>query len=539
MNQFSPNASQMFTASMGWLDARWDEAGGIRLDPGLSYRGNSEAAALHYVRETAYYSLGLFLRGDTGRAICALEQVLLSQLLGRDAEYTGSFLRHPEETSPARKTAVEWAEYNPNWREYIGATLAMILCEFSQQLPEELLKRTHAALRRAAAGSLWRRVPAEYTHIALLKAFLLAFAGSRYDLEAWLEGGEIQGREIFRLFKEHQCFPSYNSPTDYGMALFGLAMWRKYSPSNVMQTMAAEMEEALWKDIAQFYHAGMGNLVGPYDRAYGMDMHSYASPLGLCIWGSVGRDRAPFPDLSHAFPQQHQLSFAIPLLIAGVSAPAAVLPDLTAFQRERSFERVISGTEPAGPARTPARLARTTSSWVAEEIMLGAISRESADGQSEPDWRSSEPDRRSGPRSKQFRPPSSNFTSYPATVHWRTGDQIGWICAHFPPGISAHAAENILTIGNRESSGPEDLVIKFLINSPCPPIFTLDKWSFPSLTVGISSNLTFSAPAGRGELFEIECRIPSRSPSRTGVGPSGIGGGFVTLNLNLTGGTDT
>ena len=499
-DQLPSNAEQLYTASMEWLDSRWDD-NGLRLDPALSYRGNTKAESPRYIRETAYYCLGLFLRGDTDRAVLALEQVLRCQSESRESEHVGCFLRHPEETFPKGKVATEWVDYDPDWREYIGATLAIILCEFSQQLPKSVLRRTDAALRRATAGSLWRRVPADYTAVAMLKAFLLAFTGTRYDQKAWLEGGDMQSREIFRLFKTHRCFPSYNSPTDYGSILFALALWRKYSPSHAMQSMAAEMEASLWKDIAQFYHAGMGNLAGPYDRAYGMDMRSYASPLGLCIWASVGRERAPFPALSKSFPQHHELAFSLPMVIAGVAAPTEALPDLVAFRGNRQLERVVGSNDSTGAPTT-------VSAWLGKELMLGAKSPDAAR------------------KSLKFSP---HFASYPATIHWLSGNQMGWMCAQFPAEINALAKENTLTIDAANSSDTDDLLIRFLIYSPSPPIFTLDKWSFPSLTVHVSSNLSFSAPAERGELFEIECRLPS-AQSEAGL-PARALNAYVTLTM--------
>jgi len=459
---------------MEWLDARWDESAElIKLDPALSYRGNTSSDSLHYVRETAYYSLGLFLRGDIQRATVALNRVLISQLKERNTEPCGGFLRHPEEVISSPKKAVEWVDFNPNWREYIGLALAIIVTEFADHLSDEMLKRTEEALRAATAGSLWRRVPAEYTHIAMLKAFLLSFCGVRFELEAWLEGGEMQGREIFRVFKEHRCFPCYNSPTHYGIDLLALALWRKYSPSNEMQAMAAEMQKALWEETARFYHAGMGNLVGPYDRAYGMDMRRYGSPLGLCLWASVGESLAPFPNLRVPFPQQHELAFAMPLLITGVEIPTELVPGFKVFDRERTIERKISAKD-------------TVSAWMANELMLGA--------------------RTSPPRNGKALV-STGF--YPATVHWRAGDQIGWITAQSRSALNAHAGEKTLSLRTDSSAGGNGPVMKLLIHSPAPPILSLDKWIFPSLIVEVSSNLTFSAPAEHGGLFEIECRLPS------------------------------
>jgi len=491
LEQHQPAEKELYCAAMEWLDGHWDGAAGlIKLDPSLSYRGNTtKEQPLHYVRETAYYALGLFIRGETQKALIALDRVLLNQLTVRNTEPCGGFLRHPQETIVAPKKAVEWVEYNPNWREYIGLALAIILAEFDTQLPEEMRERTEEGLRAAMAGSLWRRVPAEYTHIALIKAFLLSFCGVRYDLEAWLEGGEMQGREIFRVFKEHHCFPTYNSPTHYGIDLLALGLWRKYSPSHEMQAMASEMETGLWEDIARFYHAGLSNLAGPYARAYGMDLRSYASPLGLCLWASLGKTLAPFPELSTPFPQQHELAFAIPILAAGVTVPSSLLGTFKTFGNERLIEKEF-------------RKEAFATAWIGKELMVG--------GNTQPEEK----------RSHFHTAPAE----YPATVHWNAGNGLGWFCAQASSGLLAKAAEKSLSIRTVPNStvAPqgEPPAFKLLVHSPAPPILSLDKWVFPSLIVDVSSNFSFSEPVARGELFEIECTLPTPQEE-----------GFISLNF--------
>jgi hypothetical protein len=491
-----PNAHQLFSAAMAWLDARWDERDGLRFDPARSYRGNTSEPAPHYTRETAFYALGLFMRGDPQKASLALEQVLRCQTNDRDKDYTGAFLRHPEEPPPPGRSAREWKDFNPNWREYIGITLAIILSEFSEHLSPELFKRTDTALRKCTAGALWRRIPPEYTHIGMFKAFLLAFTGVRYGLEAWLEGGEMQGTEIFRVFNSHKCFPNFNSPGDYGMILLGAGLWGKYAPSTKMRSMADEMEEALWKQIAQFYHADMGNLAGPYERAFGMDMRQYASPLGLCIWASVGQEHAPCPDLAGSFAQEHEIASAIPLLAVGVACPEKLRHELEAFRMERHLHQVISGPAPEALAGQPSAPAQhfIASAWLDKAIMLGALG-----------WGGGD----LPPVKNPNRPIAAPFASYPATVHWMAGEnQLGWICAELPADASASAGPKILSIEclPTETTGGEDWSILFRFHSPSLPIFALDKWTFPGLTVHLHSNLAFSAPTQRGDLFEIECR---------------------------------
>jgi hypothetical protein len=47
--------------------------------------------------------------------------------------------------------------------------------------------------------------------------------------------------------------------------------------------MGSDMEAALWSDLASFYNANLRNISGPFDRAYGMDMESYVSVVGMAL----------------------------------------------------------------------------------------------------------------------------------------------------------------------------------------------------------------------------------------------------------------
>jgi hypothetical protein len=102
---------------------------------------------------------------------------------------------------------------------------------------------------------------------------MLCFGGNRFDEPVWFHEGERMAREVYRLFKQHDAFAEYNSPTYCGVDLYALALWRSYpSLSPHLTRWGEEMEALLWRDLAQFYHADLRNLAGPYDRSYGMDM---------------------------------------------------------------------------------------------------------------------------------------------------------------------------------------------------------------------------------------------------------------------------
>ncbi|NUP65729.1 MAG: hypothetical protein HOW71_26580 [Nonomuraea sp.] len=119
--------------------------------------------------------------------------------------------------------------------KFIGLTLLTVLARHEKDLPADLRDALDAALRLAAEGSHRREVDPAYTNIALLKTLLLVRLG-------------------------------------------------------------AEMEAGLRRDITRYYHPGLRNLCGPFDRAYGMDMTRHVAGLGQWLYYLMGRDRAPFPD---------------------------------------------------------------------------------------------------------------------------------------------------------------------------------------------------------------------------------------------------
>ena len=156
-------------------------------------------------------------------------------------------------------------------------------------------------------------------------------------------------------------FYEYNSPTYYGVNLFALGFWRRYAGSARLRELGAHMEAALWRDIATFYHPGLRNLCGPFMRAYGMDMTRYASLLGLCIWGVVGREAAPFPDVTGSFGHAADVAMGPCLAVVGIEPPADVVRGLTVFGGERRINRLIAD-EPGRPV----------TAWVAPTVMVGA-----------------------------------------------------------------------------------------------------------------------------------------------------------------------
>ena len=74
------------------------------------------------------------------------------------------------------------------------------------------------------------RVPAWYSNIALMKAWLEVAHGTRAGRPEVVAAGEALAAEVVRLFDRHGAFDEYNSPTYYGIDLFALRLWATRSP---------------------------------------------------------------------------------------------------------------------------------------------------------------------------------------------------------------------------------------------------------------------------------------------------------------------
>ena len=471
LEQLGSNAHDLAERALHWMDGCWDDAADLFQMPDRAfYEDGLLGVDVHLVRETAWCALGLLLRnqaGDAARACRAIDALLNYQFDAPDQPYHGTWYRSPHEPLPPLD-AVVWRDYDPNWREFIGTALAVALLEYQSLLPADLIARIDIALRRAIAGTLARSVPASYTNIALMTAFLLQFGAARFAEPAWLAEAEQLAAEILQRFRANRTFDEYNSPTYYAIDLYALALWRSYASAPALRAAGAEMEAALWSDIAQFYHARMRNLAGPYDRSYGMDMRRYVAGVGMWIWLATGYERAPFPDLNQPF--EHAWDFAIAPLIAllGAQIPTEALPHFLEFQGERQIERVI--------AAEPRRVA---TAWLGQQLMLGAEDSSSSHIMNE-----------------QF---------HPATAHWQfAGEQLGWLRLRTSAPTDAWAERGRLSIVCAQPAG-HDLTFTFQIAAEGIDLAALrhDHWALPGLSVRVGTNAAGPHATRNGDLTEI------------------------------------
>ncbi len=469
--RLSATGQALLAASVRFGDGLWDDRAALLWNSATATPGTSRK---HQVRETVWYALGLMLRdapGDRARSLRALDTVLGQQITDPGQPWDGTFFRSPEEPQPGQFSQ-RWFDYDSNWRQFIGTGFALFLIHYEDRLPADLRTRLDDSIRRAVEGELGeKRLTPNYTNIALLHGFLWTFAGQRLHRADWVAAGETWAAAVYDGFKAHNTFEEYNSPTYYGVDLYGLALWRADGPTDRLRRLGAEMEAGLWRDIAGFYHAGLRNLAGPYDRAYGMDMTHYVALTGVWLGLVLDPALAPLPDL--AKPLEHPLDFIAVsgLALLGAQIPADALPHFQSFQGERQVTRIITSR-------------RTATAWLGDRVMIGgeitSLSRSAG--------------------------ATSRTIFYPATIHWRpsTG-AIGWVWLRDTPRIDARASKNTLTV-----TAIGDSIFRLSAPSLTAANLTRDRWTLPGLTVDVETDANGFTVTPSENFVEIQYREATR-----------------------------
>lgn len=337
-----------------WADASFDpDVAMVWNPPGSLDDEGVPGRTLHQIPQTAWYALDLLARGDADTAGHVVDALLTVQYDTPGTPWHGSFPRFLEWPVPT-DGAREWDDYDPNWRQFVGIALVLALRHHGELIDDDRRRRIEDAVALAVEGEQASgRLAWHYTNIGLQHAWLLVEAGA-------VEAGEALAEEITGRWREHRSFPEYNSPTYDGVDLWALALWRGQSSSARLQALGAELEAGLWTTVATRFHAGLGNIAGPYGRAYGLDLRRHVGKVAL-VMAAAGID-APLPDPLTTAAHSHDLLSLPALALAPPEVPDAALADLRTFRGERTVHEVIT----THPTR------RESSAWLGDDLMIGA-----------------------------------------------------------------------------------------------------------------------------------------------------------------------
>jgi hypothetical protein len=474
MASLPPMVRELTASAMQYMDGQWDEEAGL-----VGGRGG------HGTRGSAQYAVGLMLRngpGDTVRVRRIIEALARVQVNAPDSSDHGSWPAQAEgrSTLPGRHAE---PSLDPNWREFIGSAQILLLEEFGPLLDGPSVVLLEQCIRRAAEGDHERKVRPQYSNIALMSAHLLGYAGGRFDVAAWRKhGGRLAGT-IYRNFKKNGSLDEYNSPTYGGVDLYGLGLWRTHPVTPEMAGMAEEMEAGFWQDLAAFYHPGLRNLCGPFDRAYGMDMRQYVALAGVWIAFCVPENIAPLPSATAAAAKDGE-RFSIPsYALVRREPPPEILPQLRQFQGERQLRRPIGyGGK------------RVATAWLSKDLMIG------------------------GGVTPPFK--DSPEQAHPATAHW-VGPDGGtcWMRLRGDFGVKATAGSNTLTIHCTKYYGLKmGDSVQFEVHAPGARAGAVGpgQWHLPGLDVKVNTKLP--APVISENADGLEIRYPMDKNARdTGI----------------------
>lgn len=463
----SKNSRELFQIAMQWGDQSYDaQAMLCRMPPSPQY-AEAHLPTHLAVRESGWYAVGLLLRdgpGDRERAAQILSTVLNAQYHEPGKPWDGTFRRTPAEPEPGANAEM-WRAYDPNWREFIGTTFALILTEYPDRVSADLRRRMIDAIDYAVAGEMKQgRLLPTYTNISLMYGFLWDFAAVRGGRPEWTAQAEQWQTTTYDLYKQHDAFWEYNSPTYSGVDIFGLALWRDYGFTPLMRQHGREMEEGLWRAAADLYNANLRNISGPYDRAYGMDMQSYVSVMGLWLRTVLDSDHAPLTGFSDP-PVDHipDLWFVPPIVVLDTRIPPDAMAKFKSFPGPHQVNRPIADK-------------RVATAWLDNTVIYG------------------------GEITGHTRDVDARSQFHPVTVQWQTpSGKIGWIQLTRCPPIDASADKAGITI-----SAAGD--VSFRIDAPNaePGNVTADQWILPGLSVGVASDDKTFAAAQHGPFIDVE-----------------------------------
>jgi hypothetical protein len=466
-------SSGVSAEALDWMASWWDDDVAMLWNPPGSFDALFAPRSLHLVPPTVWYALGLLRRradGDVENAVRAIGAVIGCQLVDPGAPWHGTFARFREFPDP-QPGAVEYAGFDPNWRQFVGTGFALAIILAGDVLPGTTVDAMVAAIALAVDGEPPDRVGERYSNIALMRAWLEVQAGHLLDRdELASRGEELAGRTVER-FDLHGTLDEWNSPTYYGIDLYALALWRSHSSSPQLRDWGRRLEADLWVDLAPWYHAGLGNVAGPYTRAYGMDMRRYVAALGLWIQAADTDAAAPVPELSRPFSHSHDLALAPVIAALDTRVPVSAQGPLSGFEGERRLERVVSSD--------PERIA---SAWLSADLMVGA----ERGGRRWPGW-------------GQY---------HPATVHWRDpDDRTRWIRLVHSAPVEARAEPHALvtTCTPHARRGPQPTT--FLVSAA--DALEGDVWRLPGLTVRVRTDAEFVGVSRSGELDELRYEPPA------------------------------
>ncbi|MBR1684858.1 MAG: hypothetical protein IJ708_06935 [Clostridia bacterium] len=514
----SPEARVLVAEAAAHLASGYDPATGIVTETmeGQPYRS---------VRNSMYYALALLLeKGQAGteEAEKIIRAVLALQFTDPSQIYYGTF-RHPDDPQPPRlplpwqtispearyiadmswervtgafsdamqsdpalashagdvsllleKTLrqivpVVWDTYEPNLREFIGMTFAMVLEHFAALLSPDLVhavRESCLALTEGAIARLESGLTPYNTNVRIMLIFLLDFFGTRLSRPEWTELALKEMEKLTQEYAEFHAVAEFNSPTYCGVDLSTLGFFRRYSANPSLIRLADQMENGIWHDMAAFYNPAMRAFCGPYSRCYELDMAIHTCFYDILFLG-LGKEKFPL----HPFSIESVIN---PLTVLGdIRIPGDVAELFLSHERHATVLHRYRELAERGDPTLPQAVC-TTSAVIHPTLMYGAM--------------------------RGSLNPSHQL--HPLVIFWRHGEALSTLrlLRALPDGSLGHlhvvrfdgqAEEGRITMEVINDS-PHDVLLRFDLDLPGArpeeTQITEDIWQLPGLTLAFKAH---------------------------------------------------
>ena len=404
--------------------------------------------------------------GDKENAIEILKWILKNQHTNEKSEYFGMW-----------KTNVSNDRLDKNWREFIGCDLILIYEGYKDVLPAQLVAEIKKGLIRAAKGAQKRDVGADYSNISIMSAFLMDFTGTTFQMDDLKKSGLKKAREIYQLFQRHQTFSEYNSPTYYGVTLIAIAFWRELG-SEKLKKLGSTLESSMWHEIASNYNPKLKNFVGPYFRAYGMDVKKYYAITSIWIALALDQEKlAPLP--AGGGEKIGEMSNITTIMHLGLIIPKSVLFQLKEFDTDRFLDRLV-------PSRIAGDTLKHVTAVVNKDWMMGGL------------WGN----RRAWNQIKS------------GTIHWLgSGGGIEWLLVPGEGTTNVRVTKTAMQIFRADEIS-SSFSIYVYVKDLSEKNFNENLWKFPDMELSVKSNLerSYLKITDRNTLYK-ECAISEEYPA--------------------------
>lgn len=224
-----------------------------------------QGCPVHPTRESLRYATALLEIEDPKlhqRAIQILQQILPLQDQNPSSKTYGTWPKYLEEK------LFKIVQPDQNWCDFLSTQLLQISLYHRHCLSASLIAQVDRAILHATKAIQQRKVPYEYTNIAIMGIYVTLIAAQIYEIPELYQYAIERLRGFYDYTVAQNGFSEYNSPTYSIVTLKVLGRLRR----DVMDADAKQWVETLyrliWEEIASHFHVPTGQWAGPHSRSY-------------------------------------------------------------------------------------------------------------------------------------------------------------------------------------------------------------------------------------------------------------------------------